>query len=85
MKHWMMALAAIGTTMSLAGAATAQDAAAKGQEMFEKADANHDGTISAEEWKAAGRRDRGFQMIDADHDGKITPEELRAAAAKRGQ
>lgn len=85
MKHVMMTFALIGTTMAFASAASAQDAAAKGQEMFAKADANHDGAISAEEWKAAGRRDRGFQMVDADHDGKITPEELRAAAAKRGQ
>jgi Ca2+-binding EF-hand superfamily protein len=78
-------LALTGAVLGFATAASAQDAEAKAKAMFEKADANHDGAISAEEWQAAGRRERGFQMIDADHDGKITPDELRAAAAKRGQ
>ncbi|MEE4454699.1 hypothetical protein [Novosphingobium resinovorum] len=81
------------TVLGLAAAAlsavpaTAQSAeqAAKAKEMFTKADANGDGAISLEEWKAAGRRERGFSMIDADKDGKVTPEDLRAAAAKRGK
>ena len=55
------------------------------QAMFDKADANRDGVLTLEEWKAAGRRERGFSMIDADRDGKLTPEELRAAAAKYGK
>jgi hypothetical protein len=49
-----------------------------GQRGFEAMDANHDGFITLDEWKAAGRREERFAQIDADHDGKITREELRA-------
>jgi Ca2+-binding EF-hand superfamily protein len=54
-------------------------------QMFVQADTNHDGVLSLDEWKAAGRRERGFKMIDANHDGQVTPEELKAAAAKYGR
>jgi hypothetical protein len=53
-----------------------------GQRGFEAMDTNHDGVITLDEWKAAGRRENRFAMIDADHDGRITREELRAAMAK---
>lgn len=53
------------------------------QAMFDKADANRDGVLTLEEWKAAGRREQGFQMIDADHDSKVTLVEIRAAISKR--
>ena len=52
------------------------------QRGFEAMDANHDGVITMDEWKAAGRREDRFAMIDADHDGKITREEMRAAMEK---
>ena len=57
----------------------------KGQEMFVKADTNHDGVLSLDEWKAAGRRERGFGMIDTNGDGKVTSAELKAAMAKYGR
>lgn len=49
---------------------------------FDQVDANKDGALTLEEWKAAGRRERGFRMIDTDRDGKVTPAELQAAMAK---
>ena len=85
MTRMTKAIALIGAVLGFASAASAQDGEAKAKAIFEQVDADHDGAISAAEWKAAGRKDRGFQMIDADHDGKITPDELRAAAAKRGK
>jgi hypothetical protein len=52
---------------------------------FAAMDTNKDGTISKDEWVAAGRREQGFDRIDANHDGKITPEEMAAARpARRG-
>lgn len=77
-------------------AATAQDAPAPAPEetpapaatpdraaaAFAKIDRNGDGVVTADEWKAAGRRERGFKFIDSDHDGKLTLAELRAAAAR---
>jgi hypothetical protein len=45
-------------------------------------DANHDGFVTLDEWKAAGRREERFAQIDADHDGKITREEMRAFMEK---
>lgn len=60
-----------------------------GQRGFDAMDANHDGFVTLDEWKAAGRREDRFAEIDADHDGKITREELRAfmekMRAQRGQ
>lgn len=44
--------------------------------MFDDADADHDGRISAEESKAAA--DRGFDDADTDHDGVVTPAERMA-------
>jgi len=45
-------------------------------------DANHDGFVTLDEWKTAGRREERFAQIDADHDGKITREEMRAFMEK---
>jgi opacity protein-like surface antigen len=49
-----------------------------GQRGFDAMDTNHDGFITLDEWKAAGRSDERFAEIDANHDGKITRDELRA-------
>ncbi|WP_051280027.1 EF-hand domain-containing protein [Novosphingobium acidiphilum] len=53
-----------------------------GQRGFDAIDTNHDGFITLDEWKAAGRREDRFAMIDADHDGRITRDEMRAAMAR---
>jgi len=45
--------------------------------MFDDADADHDGRISAEESKAAA--DRGFDETDTNHDGVVSPAERMAA------
>jgi len=52
-------------------------------EMAEKADTNHDGTITRAEFDAAAKA--RFDAADANHDGKLTPQERRAAwMAMRG-
>lgn len=53
-------------------------------EMAEKADTNHDGTITRAEFDAAVKA--RFDAADTNHDGKLTPEERRAAwKAMRGE
>lgn len=46
-------------------------------EMAEKADTNHDGTITRAEFDAAGKA--RFDAADSNHDGKLTPAERLAA------
>jgi len=48
---------------------------------FKQMDANKDGSISKDEWTAAGRREQGFARFDANTDGKITLDEMKTAAA----
>ncbi|MDB5464162.1 MAG: EF-hand protein [Phenylobacterium sp.] len=48
-------------------------------------DTNKDGTISKDEWVAAGRPAERFDMVDANKDGKITADELAAAMAAMRQ
>jgi Ca2+-binding EF-hand superfamily protein len=49
------------------------------EQLIAKLDTNHDGKISAAEFKAPQLQ--GFDKIDTNHDGVITPQE--AAAAQR--
>jgi hypothetical protein len=49
---------------------------------FKAMDTNKDGSISKDEWTAAGRREQGFARFDANGDGKITLDEMKAAAAR---
>ena len=44
----------------------------RGGRGFDMMDTNHDGFVSLDEWKAAGRREDRFAMIDIDHNGRIT-------------
>lgn len=50
---------------------------------FDRADANHDGTLTKHEAEAAGRE--RFDEADADRDGRLTPDEMRAAFEARRQ
>ena len=85
MKQMMFAAVLGGTVMALAAPAAAQPSPEQAKAAFDKVDTDHDGVLSADEWKAAGRRDRGFAMADTDKDGKVTPAELQALAAKYGR
>ncbi len=49
---------------------------------FDAMDADHDGFVTLDEWKAAGRREERFYQIDTAHTGKITREQLRAFREK---
>jgi hypothetical protein len=49
--------------------------------MFEKVDTNHDGMISAEEFKASGMQGKLFAKADHNHDGMLNSEEFVKAEA----
>jgi phage terminase small subunit len=60
------------------------------EEAFKKLDANADGTVSLEEFKASprGKKDatkaeEAFKKMDKDSDGKLTLDEFKARAAKK--
>lgn len=53
-----------------------------GAKRFHKLDANGDGRVSLDEFKAVGkdpaRRERRFRKLDVNHDGYLSPEEFAA-------
>ncbi len=69
-------------SITVASPCFAQQQADTVEMIFARADTNHDGVVTIDEWKAIGRTERGFSFVDANHDGKITPDELRAVAAR---
>jgi hypothetical protein len=52
------------------------------QATMAQADKNKDGSISREEWLAAGRPEAFFGRVDANKDGKVTAAELQALRAQ---
>ena len=76
--------------MLVAGAALGQQPGPEGRQgrhhdpnrIFQRADANRDGKISADEWK---RRPEGFNRLDQNHDGFITQDEAQSAALRHKQ
>jgi membrane fusion protein (multidrug efflux system) len=52
------------------------------QATMAQADKNKDGSISREEWLAAGRPEAFFERVDANKDGKVTAAELQAQRAR---
>ncbi len=50
----------------------------KGKAAFEKADKDHDGTLTKEEAQAMPRVAKNFDAIDADKDGTVSLEEIHA-------
>jgi hypothetical protein len=67
-----------------------EERAAKKAEVFAKADANGDGSLTAEEFAGLvqlmhqERAQRGFAAADANGDGAVTAEEFQAARPHRG-
>ena len=50
-------------------------------QVMARLDADHDGTVSIEEFRAPELVK--FNRIDTNHDGVVTPDELRAAQGKK--
>jgi Ca2+-binding EF-hand superfamily protein len=50
-------------------------------QMMQKFDANHDGKITADEFRAPEIAQ--FNRLDANHDGVVTPQEMKAAAGRK--
>ncbi|WP_199556328.1 EF-hand domain-containing protein [Sandaracinobacteroides hominis] len=75
----LMAAPALAQT---APASTTPPAGHGGGKFWDVTDTNKDGVLTADEWKAAGRKPEGFAMMDANKDGKVTREEGRAAMQK---
>ena len=64
------------------GTASAQMAMPDPSAVLARFDTNKDGSISKDEWTAAGRPAERFDIVDADHDGKVSVAELTQAMAK---
>jgi Ca2+-binding EF-hand superfamily protein len=63
-----------------------ENAHERGKEQFEKADKDHDGTLTKEEAKAMPHVYKNFDAIDVDKDGTVTLEEIHNyMKAKREQ
>ena len=76
--------------MLAAGSAFSQQPLTEGRQgrrhnpnrLFQRADANRDGKISADEWK---RKPEVFSRVDQNHDGFITQDEAQSAARRHGE
>lgn len=85
LKIGVLALGLIGFSQ-----VNAQNKKPNPQKMFENIDANKDGSITLEEFKAKKRKhemkpeqlEKQFARIDADKNGSVTLEELKASLAK---
>ena len=76
---------AAAATALLAGAGMASAQAPDPATIVKNWDKNGDGSVSKDEWVAAGRPAERFDAVDANHDGKVTAEELAAAMAAMRQ
>jgi hypothetical protein len=82
MRTLILAAAAVALTAA-AGTAAAQMPSP--DQIIKAWDSNGDGSVSKDEWTAAGRPADRFDRVDANHDGKVTAEELGQAMAKMRQ
>ncbi|THD81768.1 MAG: EF-hand domain-containing protein [Phenylobacterium sp.] len=80
MRTLILAAAAALAVTGVAGVAAAQMPSPA--DIVKAWDKDGDGTISKDEWVAAGRPAERFDLVDTNHDGKITVEELAAAMAR---
>lgn len=90
-KHVLIGSLLVGAALLVSGAGYAAPGATapanppagppRGQSMMERMDANHDGKISYDEFRAAHeqRAQREFKQIDANGDNVVTEDELRTA------
>ena len=77
----------LAVVMLVAGVALGQQQSPQGRQgrhhnpnrLFQRADANHDGKISSDEWK---RKSEAFSRLDQNHDGFITQDEAQSTAAR---
>ena len=76
---------AAATAALLAGASVAQAQMPAPADIVKQWDKNGDGSVSKDEWVAAGRPAERFDAVDANKDGKVTAEELAAAMAAMRQ
>jgi Ca2+-binding EF-hand superfamily protein len=51
------------------------------EQMIARLDSNHDGKVSADEFRAPELAK--FNRIDANHDGVVSPDEIKAAASRK--
>lgn len=60
---------------------TRAEAQAKAERMFDRLDANHDGTLDETDWQMARQqmREKMFDRLDTNHDGTISKAEFMAA------
>jgi Ca2+-binding EF-hand superfamily protein len=77
----MRTLAIAAALAAFASPALAQMPSAA--EFLKRIDTNADGSISRDEWTAAGRPAERFDLVDREQDGKITIAELEAAIRQR--
>jgi Ca2+-binding EF-hand superfamily protein len=96
MKHSVLALAGALTLVAVpvlayAGHGCGQALQAEVPALFTQADADGDGSLTADEFKvfkqllAEKRTESMFQRIDVNGDGKVTLDEINAEAARRAQ
>ena len=96
MKSLVSTLAGLAVCTSIAIAAEEKPAAEKPKRdpeaMFKKLDANTDGSLNLEEFKAGpmakrnpDKADENFKKRDKDSDGKLSLEEFKAAGEKRAE
>lgn len=91
MRSWMLRMAAV-VVAGLVAVGTVHAAEGKGkkkgasiEKMFKKKDANSDGKVTIEEFKAglpaerSAKADKHFARIDKNGDGGVTLEEFKAA------
>jgi len=83
----MKTLATVIFSMTLAGAAFAQDTGTsdptqQSGTQFQQLDTDGNGTINSDEAVAAGLTSDDFSRYDQDGDGELTQEEVRAAGSQ---